>query len=107
MAVAVQKRLTLEAGKRDFFCLEELAEQEGRLCQCLGSLIARKQIQQFVAEDGDATGLESDDRDASFDFGRQFVENFQQQSFCAIEHAEVVEGASAAEVGLWNHHPKA
>ena len=31
--------------------------------------------------------------------GSSCVEDFQQQAFGAVEHAEVVEGASAAEVG--------
>ena len=36
--------------------------------------------------------------------GREFVEDLEQQGFGAVEHAEVVEGASAAEVGLRQDH---
>ncbi len=32
--------------------------------------------------------------------GREFVEDVEEQGFGAVEHAEVVEGAAAAEVGL-------
>src|SRR5437660_4542743 len=107
MTVPVQQRLAFEAGRRDFLCLDELTEEERLPRQCLGSLIAREQIQQFVSEDGDAAGLESDDRDAGLDFGRQLVEDFQEQFFRSIEHAKVVQGASAAEVGVRDYHPKA
>ena len=80
--------------------LKEFAEQERLPCQLLCAFIVRKQVEEFVAKDGDAAGLESDDGDAGIDFGGEFVENLQKKFFCAIEHAEVVEWASAAEVGL-------
>ena len=69
-------------------------------CQGLGALVVREEIEEFVAEDGDAAGLESDDRDAGFDFGLELVENFEQQRLSAVEHAEIVEGAAAAEIRL-------
>jgi hypothetical protein len=65
----------------------------------LGALVVGKEVEEFVAEDGDATRLETDNRDAGFDLGFELVENFEEQSLGAVEHAEVVEGASAAEVG--------
>ena len=60
----------------------------------------REEVEEFVAEDGDAAGLESDDGDSGFDLGLELVEDFEEQPFGAVEHAEVVEGAAAAEVGL-------
>jgi hypothetical protein len=65
----------------------------------LGALVVREEVEEFVAEDGDAAGFESDDGDAGFDLGLELVEDVQEQAFGAVEHAEVVERASAAEVG--------
>ena len=79
---------------------EEFAEQERLPRQGLGALVVGEEIEEFVAEDGDAAGFEADDGDSGFDLGREFVEDVEQQSFGAVEHAEVVERASAAEVGL-------
>ena len=59
-----------------------------------------KQVDEFVTEDGDAAGLEADDGDSGFDFGREFVEDLKQERLGAVEHAVVVERASAAEIGL-------
>src|SRR5262249_55056577 len=58
------------------------------------------QVGQFVAEYGDAAGFESDDGNAGFDFGFELIEDSEEQVFGAVQHAEVVERASAAEVGL-------
>jgi hypothetical protein len=65
----------------------------------LGAGIVRKEVEKFVAEDGDAAGFESDDGDAGFDFGFERVENFEEQRLGAVEEAEVVERTSAAEMG--------
>jgi hypothetical protein len=58
-----------------------------------------KEVDEFVAENGNATRFEADDGDASFDFGGKFVEDLKQERLGAVEHAEVVERAAAAEVG--------
>ena len=79
--------------------LEKFAEQESLFAQGQGALVVGKEIDEFVAEDGDAAGFESDDGDSGFDLGLELVEDFEQQRFGAVEHAEVVERASAAEVG--------
>ena len=63
-------------------------------------MVVGEEIEQFVAEDGDAAGLESDDGDSGFDLGGKFVEDVEQQGLGTVEHAEVVEGAAAAEIGL-------
>ena len=103
MAVAVEhgfarKLRECRAGAELLF--EEFAEQESLLAQGLGAGVVRKQVDEFVAEDGDAGGLKPDDGDAGFDLGLELVEDFEQKALCAIEHAEVVEGASATEVRL-------
>ncbi len=58
-----------------------------------------KEIDKFVAEDGDAAGFEADDGNSGFDFGGEFIEDLQQKRLGAVEHAMVVERAAAAEVG--------
>src|SRR5215472_6358504 len=79
--------------------LQEFAEQERLAAEGLGALVAREEIDEFVAEDRDTGRLKSDHGDARFDLGLELVEDFEQQALCAIEHTEVVEWASAAEVG--------
>ena len=59
-----------------------------------------EEVCEFVAEDGHARGFQSDYGDAGFDFGLELVEDFEQKAFGAVQHTEVVEGASAAEVGF-------
>jgi hypothetical protein len=103
MAVSVEQGFARELRKlrvgREFL-FEELAEQERLFAQDLGALVVREEVEEFVAEDGDAAGLEADDGDSGFDLGGERVENVEEQGLGAIKHAEVVERASAAEVGL-------
>jgi hypothetical protein len=103
MAVAVKQRLAVELRERGDggveFALEKFTEQESLAGKFLGAGVVRKEVEKFVAEDGDATGFESDDGDAGFDFGFERVENFEEQRLSAVEEAEVVEGTSAAEMG--------
>ena len=79
---------------------EKFTEQESLAAQGLCAFVVREKVDEFVAEDGDAGWLESDDGDSGFDLGLELIEDLEQQSLGAIEHAEVVEGASATEVGL-------
>jgi hypothetical protein len=67
----------------------------------------REEVCEFVAEDGDATGFETDEGNAGFDLGLELVKDLEQQTFGAVEHAKVVERASAAEVGLWDEDTEA
>jgi hypothetical protein len=101
MAVSVEESFAVQLRQRRVVrvSVEELAEQESLLAQGLGALVVGEEVEEFIAEDGNATGLESDDRDFGFDFGREFVEDVEQKGFGAVEHAEVVERASAAEGG--------
>jgi len=102
MAVAMEKSFAGELRERGVagVVLEKLAEQEGLLAQGLGALVVGEEVEEFVAEDGDAAGLEADDGDSGFNFGFELVEDFEQKALGAIEHAEVVEGTAAAEIGL-------
>jgi diadenosine tetraphosphatase ApaH/serine/threonine PP2A family protein phosphatase len=102
MAVAVEQGFAGELRERGEarVVLEEFAEQERLFAQGLGALVVREEIEEFVAENGDAAGLESDDRDSGFDLGFELVEDIEQETLGAVEHAEVVERASAAEIGL-------
>ena len=60
-----------------------------------------KEVKQFVAKDGGAAWFEDDYRDAAGDLGGEDVQNPAQQTFCAIEEAEVVEGTSATKICFW------
>src|SRR6478672_2467551 len=102
MAVSVKQRFARELRERRVarVMIEEFAEQECLSAQGLGPLVMWEEVREFVAEDGDAAGFKSDDGNAGFDLGLELVEDFEQQTFCAVEHAEVVKRASAAEVGL-------
>ena len=100
MAVSVEQGFARELRELRVgseFLLEEFAEQEGLFAQGLGAFVVREEVEEFVAEDGDAAGLESDDGDSGFDLGRECVEDVEEQGLGAVEHAEVVERASAAE----------
>jgi hypothetical protein len=68
----------------------------------LGSLVVGEKVEEFVPEDGYAAGFQANDGNSSFDFGREFVEDLKQERLSAVEHAVVVERASAAEVGFWD-----
>ena len=106
MAMAVEDRLALEARQGKIFGLgfQEFAEQKSLARKGLRTFIVRKQVDQLVAEDGDATGLKPDHRNSSFDFGRKFIENLQQQRLRTIEHAVIVERTSATQVGFGDDH---
>jgi hypothetical protein len=78
--------------------LEELAQEECLLAESLGAFVVGEQINEFVAEDGDAAWFEADNGDSGRDLGLELVEDFEKQTFGAVEHAEIVEGASAAEI---------
>jgi hypothetical protein len=73
----------------------------------LGTWVVGKEVEEFVTEDGDAAGFEANDGDARFDFGCEFVEDLKKEFLCAVEHAVVVEGASAAEFGFGDGDAKA
>ena len=87
-----------QGGSGDELLFEELAEQERLAAERLGSGVTGEEVGEFVPEDGDAGGLESDDGDSGFDLGFEMVENLEELRLGAIEHAEVVERASAAEL---------
>jgi hypothetical protein len=81
MAVAVKDCFAIETGQREILRprFQKLAEQESLAGQGLGALVVRKEIYKLIAKDGDATGLETDDRNAGSDFGREFVEDLTQE----------------------------
>ena len=56
---------------------EEFAEQKSLSGESLGARIVRKEVEEFVAEDGDATGFEADHGNAGGDLGREFVEDLE------------------------------
>src|SRR5258706_2754629 len=67
----------------------------------------RKEVKEFVAKHRDATRFEADDGDTGIDFGGEFVEDLKQDRSRAVEHAVVVERASATEIGFWHDDAEA
>ena len=106
MAVSVEQGFARELRKLSWVrvFVQELAEQERLLAQGLGALVVREEVEEFVAEDGDAAGLEADDGDSGFDLGGERVEDVEQQGLGAIEHAEVVERTPATERRARDEH---
>ena len=87
--------------------LEKFAEQEDLLRESVGAFVFGEKVDEFVAEDGGAAWFENDDRSSRFDFGKKLVHDLEQQSFGAVEHADVVEWASATEMGARDAHVEA
>ncbi len=81
MAVSVEQGFAAELRERGVagVVVEEFAEQECLFAQGLGALVVREEVEEFVAEDGDAAGFESDDGDAGFDLGLELVEDVEEQ----------------------------
>ena len=104
MAVGVGQHFTMQRGEWNLFreLAQEIAQQIDLFAQSRGARVRREQIHEFVAKHGRATGLEHDDRQAVVDFLRQGVHGFDRTTLGLVEHAEVVEGTSAADVGLRN-----
>src|SRR5438309_4695560 len=109
VTMAVDDGLALQSGERDQFAVavEKFTEEDGLPRETLGALVPGEEIAEFVAEDSDAAGFEADDGNAGFDLGCERVEDAEEQVFSAIEHAEIVKGASAAEIAGGQFHAEA
>src|ERR1700679_2326808 len=64
----------------------------------------RKEVLQFVTEDGSATRFEDDDGRAGVDGSRKDFENAFKILLSLVEHAEIVERAAAARLLGGNRH---
>src|SRR6201997_720263 len=87
--------------------VKKFAEEVALPRETLGALVPGEEIAEFVAEDSDAAGFEADDGNAGLDLGCERVEDAEEQVFSAIEHAEIVKGASAAEIAGGQFHAEA
>ena len=76
--------------------LEELAEKKRLAAQLHGARIPRKQIAEFVAEYGSATGFQDDDGNARFDLRAQDAQYSFEVFFRFVEEAEIVQRPAAA-----------
>src|SRR5579863_5756861 len=61
-----------------------------------------EEIEQFVAEDRDATWFKSNNRNTIGDFLLQSCHDLFQQVLRKIQYAVVIKGASAADILLWH-----
>jgi hypothetical protein len=81
---------------------EEFAEEEGLLAEALCARVVGEEVDQFVAEDAGAAGLEEDEGNGGIDLRGELVENFQQILPGLFQKSEVVEWAAAADVVAWD-----
>src|SRR5205085_12406059 len=80
--------------------LEKFAQKQGLAGQNPGPRIVGKQVQQLISEDGSATWLQNDDRNFFLNYPSERVEYSQKLTLGAMEHAEIVERASAAQTSF-------
>jgi hypothetical protein len=73
MAVSVEEGFAVQAGKLDLVGLQEFAQQESLLREGAGARVLGEQVAEFVAKDGDAARLQTDDGDSGGDFGLEGV----------------------------------
>jgi hypothetical protein len=79
---------------------QEFAEEEGLVAELGGAGVVGEEVGELVPEDGGAAGFEDDDGGAVDELRGEGVEDFEEIFFGGVEHAEVVEGAAAAEVAV-------
>jgi hypothetical protein len=87
--------------------LEEIAEEEGLAAEAGGASVVREEVAKFVTEDTGTGGFEEDEGPAGVDLGSQGFENALEVASGFGQEAEVVEGASAAEVMAGDLDPEA
>jgi len=104
MAMSVNERSARQFGKREILCalFKKFAEQEDLFREGLRAFVFGEKVSEFVAENGGAAGFEDDDRRCGFDFREKLVHDLEEQALGAVEHADVVERAPAAEVSAGN-----
>src|SRR5580704_11494941 len=100
MTVAMDQRAMRQSGEREILgaLFEKFAEQENLLRERLRTFVFRKKICEFIAEDGGATRFQHNDGRCRFDFRKQLVHDLEQQTFGAVEHADVVKRTPAAKM---------
>src|SRR5437868_2508056 len=84
------------------FVDQKFAEQKSLAFESLRFSILAEQVGHLIAKDGDAAWFDSDDGRASFNVGAQSGQRLFQRGFGLVEHAEVIERATAAERLLRN-----
>src|ERR1700716_521509 len=76
---------------------KELAEQEGLVAELGGAWVVGQEVSELVAKDAGAAWFEDDDGGAVVELRGEGIEDLAEVVFGGVEHAEVVEGAAAAE----------
>ncbi len=79
---------------------QKLTQQERLAVKSIGARISGEEVSQFIAEDRGAAGFQNDDRQSGVDLRSQALKNVREILPGFIEHAEVIQRASAAEVFL-------
>ena len=97
MTMRLHERFSFERRQFHLFALEKFAQRHRRLRELLRVRIIRIKIVKLVAENGNATRLESDDRDSFIELGAQCVDRLAQRALRHSEKSPVVERTSAAD----------
>src|SRR2546430_16038420 len=80
--------------------LKELAEHKCLLLEPPGAFIVREEIRQFIAEDSHTARLKPNNGCTHVDFGLQRVQYLAQEPFGGVEHPEIIERATTAQLLL-------
>src|SRR5207245_11114702 len=83
---------------------KEFAQKKNLTREALRARVVRERIEQFVTKYRCTTRLEDHNRNSLRDLGVQGIKSVQEQTLCAIQHAEIVERTSAADWVLWHPH---
>src|SRR5882724_33524 len=83
---------------------EKFAQQIGLALEFLGFKIFAQKVGHLIAKDRDAAWFDSDDRRACLNITPQGGQRLFQRGFRLVEHAEVIERASATECLLRNFY---
>ena len=67
---------------------EDFAEQQRLLCQPASAIVRGKKIDQLIAKNAGAAGLEDNERHAGVDLRSKLLQDFQQILTCLVQEAE-------------------
>ena len=84
--------------------LQEFTQEKCLVSQSLRTRILREKITELVPKYGSATRFEDDDGRAGVNLFTQSLQNPAQIFLGRIQHAEIIEWASAAEMTARNTH---
>ena len=82
--------------------LNKFAEEHGLGCEFLSQWFIGQKVFKFFFEHRGATGLKHHNGIASLNVAFEAAQDSLQVHLCFVQHAEVIQRTSAAEVLSWN-----